>query len=81
MTCDTEVCDVCVMGKRTRRHDEGFQRRDDVAASRHAHAFSEVGWFLVRLCRQTLFFFIYSFVFVWLFEYFFRLEVERIMLG
>lgn len=63
-----------MMGERTRRHDEGFQRRDDVvAASRRAHAFSEVGS-LILCAPDVIFFYLLYFVFVYLSNGFFCFE-------
>lgn len=57
----TRRCATSVMGERTRRHDEGFQRRDDVvAASRRAHAFSEVGS-LIPCAPDVIFFYLLYF--------------------
>lgn len=66
------------MGKRTRRHDEGFQRRDDVAASRRAHAFSEVGSLIP--CAPDVIFFPLSLFFCILYFVFVYLPFERILL-
>lgn len=73
----TRRCATSVMGKRTRRHDEGFQRRDDVvAASRRAHAFSEVGS-LIPCAPDVIFFYL-----LYLNSFIFRICIsfERILL-